>query len=165
VEGAEGRSTILGTAAAALQSAAVRGRRALGGEDMAAFPLGDDAGVAGNHDRFGVARECLLQRGVSCGNVDPECYEQRIVEQATVGRLGGGNTASDPLRELLDCGRDLSFCPAPVIAGGKPSESSKRLTRARFTRVGIPGIGAGPSARQQFLAGFVQGRRACGIAR
>src|SRR5690349_359385 len=72
-EGTNRGGAVLGAAAVGLQCVAVRGLRDLGRENMAAFSSGDDPGVAGDHDRAGVAGERLLLRRVPWRNPDPEC--------------------------------------------------------------------------------------------
>lgn len=95
MEGVDRGGAVLGTAEAALQSTALWGRRDLDGKQLAAFSAGDDAGVAGHHDRAGAAGECLLLRGVPCGDSDPERYSERGVEPAAVGDLGSGDAIRD----------------------------------------------------------------------
>src|SRR5215469_9026869 len=102
VEGASRRGAILGAAPVALQPVALGGRSALADEYVAAFSAGHHAPVAGDHDRAGTARKSLLLRWVSRGNSDSKCNQQCGVEPPTLGRLGRGHAAGDPLRELLD---------------------------------------------------------------
>jgi len=96
-ERANGRREVLGAAAAALQLFAYGSRTDLGGENLAAFSAGHDAGVAGNYDRAGVACERLLLRGVLGGDSDPELHFERGVEPAAVGHLGGRDAICDSL--------------------------------------------------------------------
>ena len=95
MERADGSGAILGTAAAALQLVAVRGRRELGCEIVAAFSPGDDSGVAGDHDGAGAAGERLLLRSVPCGDFDTERDFEHGMEPATVGGLGRGDAVRD----------------------------------------------------------------------
>ena len=116
MERADQRGALLGAAPTALQLVTPRGRRDLGGKDLAAFPPGNEPRVTWGRDGSGAARESLLLRRLSRRNPVSQCHEQLGVESATLGHLGGGHAAGDSLRKLLDRRRDLSVYPIGCVS-------------------------------------------------